>query len=198
MGRKSLIFVLCFFVRVKVFRKNNGLEITLIPSIYTTTVYSDLCKPLFTPTYDHLLESFFIYDHLLTSVRISATIYENLFENKAASVLILSYWTYRLSSKHDNDILLISYVPSLCFLFWILLLLCLIIFLLNKVSLNSLNSVAIFTPFAVLDSLPSIFFMEYIFHFNPTKISFIFPSFSSFILPITFSLVGSKNFESFG
>ena len=31
-------------------------------------------------------------------------------------------------------------------------------FSLNKVSLNSLNSVAIFTPFAVLDSLPSMVF----------------------------------------
>ena len=49
-------------------------------------------------------------------------------------------------------------------------------FLLNKVSLNSLKSVAIFTPFAVLDSLPSIFFIEYIFDFNPTNSSFIFAS----------------------
>ena len=44
-------------------------------------------------------------------------------------------------------------------------------FLVDKVSLNSLNSnsfAAIFTNFAVLDSLPSMFFMEYIFDFNPT------------------------------
>ena len=60
-----------------------------------------------------------------------------------------------------------------------------------------INSVAIFTPFAVLDSLPSIFFMEYIFDFNPTNSPVIFHSYSSFILPITFLLVGSKNFESF-
>ena len=33
----SLICVLYFFVRVKVFCKKNRLEITLIPSIYTTT-----------------------------------------------------------------------------------------------------------------------------------------------------------------
>ena len=58
------------------------------------------------------------------------------------------------------------------------------IFLLNSVSLNSLNSVAIFTPFAILDSLPSICFMEYIFDCNPTDSSIIFPSDSSFILPI--------------
>ena len=36
--------------------------------------------------------------------------------------------------------------------------------------LNLLNSVVILTPFAALYSLPSIFFIEYIFDFNPTKI----------------------------
>ena len=49
--------------------------------------------------------------------------------------------------------------------------------LLNKMSLNSLKSVVILTPFAILDSLPSIFFMEYIFDFNQlffpqTRLSF--------------------------
>ena len=71
-------------------------------------------------------------------------------------------------------------------------------FLLNKVSLNSLNSVAIFTPFAVLDSIiPSIVFIEYIFDFHPTNPSIIFPSDMSFILQITFLYVRSKNFECF-
>ena len=55
-----------------------------------------------------------------------------------------------------------------------------------------------FTPFAVLDSLPSMFFMEYIFGFNPTNSSIIFPSESSSILLMTFLLVGSKSFESSG
>ena len=67
----------------------------------------------------------------------------------------------------------ISYVPSLCFLLWILFILCLTIFSLNKTSLNFFNSVAILTPFAVLYYLPSIFFIEYIFHFNPTNSSII-------------------------
>ena len=71
-------------------------------------------------------------------------------------------------------------------------------FFLNQVSLNSLNSVAILTPFALLESLPSIFFMGYVFDFHPTKSSLIFHPDMSFILPITFLLVSSKNFESFG
>ena len=54
-------------------------------------------------------------------------------------------------------------------------------FLLNKASLNSLNAVAIFTPFAILHSLQSIFFIENIFDFNLTKSATIFPSNSSFI-----------------
>ena len=100
--------------------------------------------------------------------------------------------------QHDKDILLISYVESLCFLAWILFILCLIIFLLNKIFLNSLNSIAIFTPVVIQYSLPSIFFIDYIFDFNPTNSSIIFPSDSSFILSITFLLLTSKNFDFFG
>ena len=86
-----------------------------------------------------------------------------------------------LSSKDENDILLISHVPSLCFLLWNLFILCLIIFLLNRVSLNFLDSVAIFTPFAVLNSLPSIFLLStsltlirqiHQLHFLQTSLSF--------------------------
>ena len=118
----------------------------------------------------YLWESLLIYDHLWVSLlfmRISLNLFllmvicQNLFFKslwKWVSVWTPSFRTDLLSSKHDNDILSISYIPTLCFLAWILLILCLIIILLNKVSLNSLNSVAIFTPFAVLDSLPSIFF----------------------------------------
>ena len=61
--------------------------------------------------------------------------------------------------------------PNLCFSLWILLILSLDIFLLNKTSLNLLNSVAILTPFAVLHSLPSIFIIEYIFGFYPINSS---------------------------
>ena len=65
--------------------------------------------------------------------------------------------TNLLSSKLDSDISLTSYVPILCFFALKSSIFCLTTFLLNKVPLNSLNSVAIFTPFAVLDSLPSMF-----------------------------------------
>ena len=106
--------------------------------------------------------------------------------------------TNLLSSKTDNDILSISLVPTSCFLLSLRLILCLSIFLLDKVSLNSLNSVAIFTPFAVLVSLPSIPFMEYVFDFNAPNSSFFFFLQTSFILPITFLLASSKNFEFFG
>ena len=117
---------------------------------------------------------------------------------KKASVRIPSSKTNLLSSKTDNDILLISYVPILCF------------FALSSSYFRSdyvfieqsvfefINSVVILTLFAVLDSLPSIFFMECSFDFNPTNSSIIFPSDLSFILPITFLLVGSKIFGSFG
>ena len=74
--------------------------------------------------------------------------------------------------------------------------LCLIVFLLNKTSLNFLNSVPILTLFAVFYFVSSIFYIEYIFDFNPTNSTTKIPSNSSFILPITFLLVSLKNFES--
>ena len=46
---------------------------------------------------------------------------------------------------------------------------------LNKTSLDSLNFVAIFRPLVVLDPLTFIFFIEYIFDFNPTNSSIITP-----------------------
>ena len=54
-----------------------------------------------------------------------------------------------------------------------------------------------FTPLAVLDSLPSIFGIQYIFDFNPTNSSIKAPLYSSFIFPITFLLALSKKLESF-
>ena len=43
-------------------------------------------------------------------------------------------------------------------------------FLMNKVSLNSLNSVAVFVPFTILDFLPSSESIECIFDFNPANL----------------------------
>ena len=105
--------------------------------------------------------------------------------------LMAMFETYLLSSKIDHDIFLSSYVPSLCFLAWILLTLCVSIFLLSKVSLNSLNSVTTFTLFPVQDYLPSIYFMKCIFDFNPTKFFFrLIFHFTNNVL-----LLSSKNFE---
>ena len=100
---------------------------------------------------------------------------------------IPSFKTNLLSLKHDNDILLISYVPSLCFFALNSFYFMSDYFLLNKVSLNSLNSVAIFTPLAVLDSLPSSESKECIFDFNPTNLLIKIPLFTTFILPMTIS-----------
>ena len=49
-----------------------------------------------------------------------------------ANEWIPSFKTDLVSSKHANDILLNSYVPSLCFLAWILLILCLSIFFVEQ------------------------------------------------------------------
>ena len=70
----------------------------------------------------------------------------------------------------------------------------LITFLLNETSTNSLCLILLFIPFAFVTSSSYTALNEYIFDFNPTN-SFLFPLNSSFILPITFLLTGSKNFE---
>ena len=144
MGWKSLICVLCFLVRVKVSRKKTTWNYPNTLNLHYYYLFN-LCKSVFTPA---------IFIYVWPSVRISFlwsfmiirenhlflfVTWESMSVWKYAIVLMLSSWTYRLSSKTDNDILLISYVPNLCFLLWIILILCLIIFLLNKVSLNSLN-----------------------------------------------------------
>ena len=51
-------------------------------------------------------------------------------------------------------------------------------FLLNKISLKLSNSVAILSPSAELCSLPPIFFIEYIFDFDPTNSVIITNKFS--------------------
>ena len=54
-----------------------------------------------------------------------------------------------------------------------------------KVSLTSLNSVAVFIPFAVLDSLLSSENIQCNYDFNPTNLLIPILLYSSFILPAT-------------
>ena len=115
----------------------------------------------------------FVSDHLWESIFLS------LYENKQA----YQYHYLKQIFYHQNMIMIFCRFPMFpfyVFLPWILLILCVTIFMLNKVPLNSLNSVAILTY------LPSIFFMECSFDFNPTNSTIIFHSDSSFVLPITF------------
>ena len=129
-------------------------EIVLIASInITTDVYSYrsfygefICTHLFLflRIFDYLWSSTRIFTYLWSSMRISSYLWPSmrifpplwsfvkiyLFKSlwKQASVWIPSSNTYVLSSKYDKDILSISWVPNLCFLLWVLLILCLIIF----------------------------------------------------------------------
>ena len=59
-------------------------------------------------------------------------------------------------------------------------------------------TIFLLTHFAFLISPPSTEIKEYIFGFNPTNLLIIFPLNSSFILPISFLLAGSKTIESYG
>ena len=68
-------------------------------------------------------------------------------------------------------------------------------FLLNKTPTDILCFIFLFAPFASVTSSSSKLINEYFFYFNPTNSLIIFPLNSSFILPITFLLTGSKNFE---
>ena len=81
---------------------------------------------LFVRTYFHLWESLFIYYRLqkifLINDHLRESLFLSLYENKQA-------YEY-------HHVLLISYVPILCFLLWILFSWCLTTFSLNKVSLN--------------------------------------------------------------
>ena len=103
--------------------------------------------------------------------------------------------TYLLSSKQDNEITNIINSTSM------------------QSTLNSFHVMSyhfsieqilyvlfhfFFFFFAFVTSLLSILIKKYIFDFNPTNPLIIFPLNSSFNLPITFLLTGSKNFESNG
>ena len=163
---KIVCFRLGAFLRPKSFRKEQNKQINRCPdslNYYTIDVY------LYQPTYrefictklflfcDDLWESLLfmriflnlslsviIFSSLWLSVKIydhpCESIFLILYENKQA----YEYHHLKQIFYHQNTItifFLISYVPILCFLIWILFILCLTTFLLNKVSLNSLNSV---------------------------------------------------------
>ena len=199
-GLKSFVLRFGVFLRSKSFReKINRLEIVLITLLYYWRV------PLSTHlSRIYLYRLIFICDHLWESIlftRISS--YDHLCESTFLSVyenkLVYEYHHFKknlLSSKRDNNICWVCMFQFYVFLLWIRLILCLTTFLLNKVLLNSLNSVTMFIPFAVLNYLPSIIFIEYIFDFNPTNSSFIFPSDASFISPVTCLLARLKNLEN--
>ena len=136
--------------------------------------------------YFHLSKSFFICQNLFSSLRISSSLWSSvrisfylwssvriyflsLHENKQ----VYEYHHLKQIFYHQNTImifLLTSYVPFSCFLFWILLILCLVTFLFSKVFSYSFNSTAIFTPFVVLDSLPSSESIQCNFDFHPTNL----------------------------
>ena len=132
----------------------------------------------FNPSY--LWESLLVYDHMWESI------FWTLYENK------LVYESHHFKKKifyHQNTVMIFCWYHmfQVCvLLFWILFILCLVILLLNKVFLNSLNSVVIFTPFAVLDSLPSSESIEYIFDFNLANLLIGIPLFTAFILSFQF------------
>ena len=109
--------------------------------------------------------------------------------------IIPSFKINILSSKHDEDILQISYVPISCTLLLILFILCFINFLLSKTFSCSSKSIDIFIPFSVLMSYPFSETIQYIFYFNPISLLIGIPLKSSSIFPITFLFVESKNFD---
>ena len=116
---------------------------------------------LFVTICENLFESLLIYDHLWESIFLS------LYENKQVD----EYHCLKQIFYHQNMIMIFCWFRMFSFYVFTLNSSHFMsdYFLLNKVSLNSLNSVAISTPFAVLDISQSIFFMECIFDFNPTN-----------------------------
>ena len=108
--------------------------------------------------------------------------------------IIPSFKINILSSKHDEDILQISYVPISCTLLLILFILCFINFLLSKTFSCSSKSIDIFIPFSVLMSYPFSETIQYIFYFNPTSLLIGIPLKSSSIFPNVL-FVESKNFD---
>ena len=144
--------------------------------------------------HDYLWESLLIFDHLWESLLFCENLFwillicENLLlfmvicENILAQILLFTIFLNKQGYEYHHLKHILYYQNTIIIFRWFRMLqfyvfyfeffsICVRIFyfLLNKVSLNLLNSVAMFTPFAILDSLPSIFFTECIIEFNPTN-----------------------------
>ena len=123
--------------------------------------------------YDELWESFLNHSHLLAPILISENLFSSvctyfylwesvflsLYENKPAYE-----YCHHLKEifYHQNTIVIFCWFHKYqfyVFLLWILFILCLTTFLLNRVFLNSLKSVMIFPPFCCIR-----FFTINIFH----------------------------------
>ena len=134
--------------------------------------------------YDNFLKSFlfvrmfwnlFFYDHLWEFIFLS------LYENKqACECRRLKQIFY-----HQNTVMVICWfhMYQVCFFSLNSFHFVSENFFIIKLSLNSLNSVAIFTHFGVLGFLQSSESIEHIFGFNPTNLLIGIPLFSTFILP---------------
>ena len=140
-----------FFICAKYFNKKKNFLITSISILLVISLTLSLSV-----FYYHFHD--FYYFHFYFHFNSYYIFYYNLYENK------LKYELYHLTQifYHQNMIKIfyqfhkfLFYIFQLVFFF-----LCLIIFLLKRVFLNSLNSVAMLTPLAVLDSLPFTFLMS--------------------------------------
>ena len=125
-------------------------------NLYFALIYNDLWESVlfisFVPAYLIICMHVFC---LLSSVRIFMIyVCVNLCfcDNKQ----VYEYHHLKQIFYHQKQIMIFCWFHmfQVCVFFFEFFLFCVSTFLLNKVSLNSLNSVAIFTPFAVLDSLP--------------------------------------------
>ena len=81
----------------------------------------------------YLRESFILYDHLWKFLLVYDHLWESIFLSLYEKKQVYEYHRLKQIFYHQNinDILLISYVPILCFLLWILFIFCLTTFLLK-------------------------------------------------------------------
>ena len=138
----------------------------------------------------YLWESLLIYDHLWESIWFMI-ICENLLE-----YLFAFYSVYKNKQMYEyhhlkqifyrQNMTMIFWWLCMFFLLWILFILCLTTFLLNK-SVFEFKKLSryIYSFFDIRFFTINIFHRIH-FDFNPTNSSFIFPSNTSFILPISF------------
>ena len=153
------LFIICNHLRI--FFKS------LNPFFVVRTSFKSFLSVRISSFYGNPLNLFYLWESLLLFYFIY--FFLSLYENNPA----YEYHHLKQIFYHQNTImifLLTSYVPFSCFLFWILLILCLVTFLFSKVFSYSFNSTAIFTPFVVLDSLPSSESIQCNFDFHPTNL----------------------------